>query len=96
MGGIVQEQGRLPEAQDGSKGPGDRPKPFFFRRRGPRPPKDLVFDYRDAENLKAFLTERGKIVPRRISKLSAKQQRDLTRHIKRARALGLLPYVRDA
>jgi small subunit ribosomal protein S18 len=54
---------------------------------------DFEFDYKDPNTLKHFLTERGKIVPRRISGLSAKQQRELTRHIKLARKIGLLPFT---
>ena len=51
------------------------------------------FDHKDAQQLRYFLTDRGKIVPRRVSGLSAKQQRALTRAIQRARNLGLLPYT---
>lgn len=51
------------------------------------------FDHKDAAQLRYFLTDRGKIVPRRISGLTAKQQRALTRAIKRSRNLGLLPYT---
>ncbi|HEY8429598.1 MAG TPA: 30S ribosomal protein S18 [Sandaracinaceae bacterium] len=54
---------------------------------------DFVFDYKDPQTLRHFITERGKIVPRRISGLSAKQQRELTRAIKRARMIALLPYT---
>ncbi|AKF08136.1 30S ribosomal protein S18 [Sandaracinus amylolyticus] len=54
---------------------------------------DFSFDYKDPQTLKHFITERGKIVPRRISGLSAKQQRDLTRAIKLARKISLLPYT---
>ena len=54
---------------------------------------DFVFDYKDPQTLKHFITERGKIVPRRISGLTAKQQRALTRAIKRARMIALLPYT---
>lgn len=53
----------------------------------------FTFDYKDAQQLKYFITERGKIVPRRISGLSAKQQRELTLAIKRARNVALLPYT---
>ena len=74
--------------------------PLGIRRRGgrKRPPTfvldaDFVFDYRDPQTLRHFITERGKIVPRRISGLSAKQQRSLTRAIKRARVIALLPYT---
>jgi small subunit ribosomal protein S18 len=52
-----------------------------------------VFDYKDPQQLKYFITERGKIVPRRISGLSAKQQRQLTLAVKRARNIALLPYT---
>lgn len=54
---------------------------------------ELVFDYKDPQQLKMFITERGKIVPRRISGLTAKQQRALTLAIKRARNIALLPYT---
>jgi small subunit ribosomal protein S18 len=70
------------------------------RKRGgrKRPPSfttepDFNFDYKDPQQLKYFITERGKIVPRRISGLSAKQQRQLTQAIKRARNIALLPYT---
>ncbi len=52
-------------------------------------------DYKDSERLSKFLTEKGKIVPRRITGLTAKQQRMLTRAIKRARHAGLLPFQVD-
>lgn len=52
-------------------------------------------DYKDAGRLRRFLTERGKILPRRISGNCANHQRQLTRAIKRARQLALLPYVID-
>ena len=54
---------------------------------------DFKFDYKDPQQLRHFITDRGKIVPRRITGLTAKQQRDLTRAIKRARNLALLPYT---
>lgn len=54
---------------------------------------DEVADYKDPARLKKFLTERGKVLPRRITGLSAKQQRDVSLAIKRARHLALLPYV---
>ena len=50
-------------------------------------------DYKDPARLKRFLTERGKVLPRRMTGLSAKQQRQVSLAIKRARHLGLLPYV---
>lgn len=54
----------------------------------------LYIDYKDYRLLREYTTERGKIVPRRISGTSAKHQRMLTRAIKRAREIALLPYVR--
>lgn len=54
---------------------------------------DFVFDYKDPQKLRYFITDRGKIVPRRISGLTAKQQRQLTLAIKRARNIALLPYT---
>ena len=70
------------------------------RRRGGRKkapglglPPDHKIDYKDPQQLRHFITDRGKIVPRRITGLNAKQQRDLTRAIKRARNIALLPYT---
>jgi small subunit ribosomal protein S18 len=54
---------------------------------------DFEFDYKDPQQLRYFLTERGKIVPRRISGLTATQQRALTLAVKRARNIALLPYT---
>ena len=53
----------------------------------------LVIDYKDAKSLRYFTTERGKIIPRRISGACAKHQRALTHAIKRARTISLLPFV---
>jgi small subunit ribosomal protein S18 len=55
--------------------------------------KELVIDYKNPQMLKNFLTDRGKIVPARISGLTARQQRQLTKAIKRARMLALLPFT---
>lgn len=52
-----------------------------------------IIDYKDAKSLKYFITERGKIIPRRISGTCAKHQRKLSLAIKRARTIALLPYV---
>ena len=52
-----------------------------------------VIDYKDVRLLQRFISERGKIVPSRITAVSAKKQRELAKAIKRARFLGLLPYV---
>ena len=50
-------------------------------------------DYKDLATLKGYITETGKIVPSRITAVSTKKQRELAQAIKRARHLGLLPYV---
>ncbi|MGA1868739.1 MAG: 30S ribosomal protein S18 [bacterium] len=52
-------------------------------------------DYKDVRRLRNFMTERGKIIPRRISGNCAKHQRQLTVAIKRARSIALLPYVAE-
>jgi small subunit ribosomal protein S18 len=55
--------------------------------------ESLVIDYKDPQALRYFVTERGKIVPRRISGTCAKHQRELTLAIKRARNIALLPFT---
>ncbi|HEY9880977.1 MAG TPA: 30S ribosomal protein S18 [Leptolyngbyaceae cyanobacterium] len=65
---------------------------YFRRRVSPIKPDEQI-DYKDVDLLRKFITERGKILPRRITGLTAKQQRDLTSAIKRARIIALLPYV---
>ncbi len=77
-----------------SKGAGAR-RPFFRRRKscpfsGPNAQK---IDFKDVRTLQRFISERGKIVPSRITAVSAKKQHDLARAIKRARYLALLPYI---
>ena len=52
-------------------------------------------DYKDTQRLRRYLSERGKIVPRRVTGTCARHQRQLTTAIKRARHLALLPYVTD-
>ena len=54
---------------------------------------DLVIDYKDVRMLRGFITERGKIVPRRISGNCAKCQRQIATAVKRARVIALLPYL---
>jgi small subunit ribosomal protein S18 len=55
--------------------------------------KDLVIDYKDIDMLSKYVTERGKILPSRITGVSAKYQRKLKKAIKRARASAMLPYA---
>ena len=70
-------------------------RPFFRRKKtcpfsGPNAPK---IDYKDVKMLNRYVTERGKIVPSRISAISAIKQRELSKAIKRARFLALMPYI---
>jgi small subunit ribosomal protein S18 len=65
---------------------------YFRRRISPIKPGDPI-DYKDVDLLRKYITERGKILPRRITGLTAKQQRDLTQAVKRSRLVALLPFV---
>ena len=70
-------------------------RPFFKRKKncpftGPNAP---LIDYRDVKLLSRYVTERGKIIPSRISSISTIKQRELSKAIKRARFLALMPYV---
>lgn len=96
----------MSEDNEGGEGRGERRRSVeppnitirrpFFRRRKASPfahagaPK---IDYKDVKLLQRFISERGKIVPRRITAVTAKEQRALALAIKRARELALLPYV---
>lgn len=57
--------------------------------------KSAVIDYKDAAKLRKFLSERGKILPRRVTSTCAMHQRELTLAIKRARQIAILPYVSE-
>ena len=72
-------------------------KPFFKRAKGcpftgPDAPE---IDWKDIKMLSRFISERGKIMPSRITNVSQKKQRELANAIKRARYMGLMPYVRQ-
>lgn len=70
----------------------------LFRRKKTCPfsgPNALAIDWKDTKTLSRFISEKGKIVPRRISFVSHKKQRELAKAIKRARYMGLLPYVNN-
>ena len=54
--------------------------------------KDLVLDYKNADQLKKFVNDKGKILPRRTTGCCAKHQRDITTAVKRARHIAVLPY----
>ena len=71
--------------------------PFLKRKKscplsGKNSPK---IDYKDTKLLKKYLSERGKIIPSRVTSVSAKKQRELTQAVKRARFMALLPYKMD-
>lgn len=57
--------------------------------------KDMVLDYKNAEQLKKFVNEKGKILPRRATGACAKHQRDITLAVKRARHIAVLPYTQN-
>ena len=78
-----------------SQSQGRKKKRVFHRRKVCRfcADSNLAIDYKDSKSLKYFTTERGKIIPRRISGTCAKHQRNLTHAIKRARTIALLPFV---
>ena len=65
---------------------------YYRKRLSPLAPNQPI-DYKDTDLLRKFITERGKILPRRLTGLTAKQQRDLTNAVKRARIVALLPFV---
>lgn len=80
-----------------SSGPGNSDSPFAKKRKSC--PFTLTkaesIDYKDVENLKQFITERGKILPRRITGVSYFYQKLLKKAIKRARHMALLPFVAE-
>lgn len=90
--------------REGGEG-GERPERKFGGRRGGRNKRRKVcyftvnkithIDYKDVDTLKKFISERGKILPRRVTGTSAKYQRMLTVAIKRARQIALLPYTTE-
>ena len=65
------------------------------RRRRMEGPVIELLNYKDVATLSHFMTEQGKILPKRTTKVTARFQRDLGRAIKRARYLALIPYIRD-
>ena len=77
------------------QGGGGARRPFFRRRKTCPFSGDYaqVIDYKDVRTLSRYISERGKIVPSRITAVSAKKQRELAKAIKRARNLALISYV---
>ncbi len=90
------DRDRKPGGDRGDKKPGGDKRRTFFKRRKTCPFKGdnaVAIDYKDIRLLSRYISERGKIVPSRITAVSQKAQRQLAREIKRARFLALLPYV---
>lgn len=78
------------------KAPRSKSKAFFQRKKVCRfCANKTKIDYKDADALRRFTTERGKILPRRMTGTCAKHQRKLALEIKRARAICLLPFVTE-
>lgn len=80
------------EIVTGDESYGDK-MPRRFQRRRPRQVIPDYVDWKDVDYLKQFIPERGKIMPRRISGITAKDQRRIATAIKRARTMALLPFV---
>ena len=76
------------------EGFGDK-APRRYQRRRPRQVVPDYVDWKDVELLRQFIPERGKIMPRRISGITAKDQRRIATAIKRARSMAMLPFVQD-
>lgn len=97
--GYAAEGSSYPSSRDrGDRERGDRgergERGRFFRKKICRfcSEKLVMLDYKESERLGKFLTEKGKIIPRRVTGVCAKHQRGLTRSIKRARHAALLPF----
>lgn len=91
------ERSERPERGEGRDGAGAGKKTFFRRKKtcpfsGPKAP---AIDWKDVRLLGRFVSERGKMVPSRITAVSQKKQRELAQAIKRARFMALMPYVRN-
>ncbi|MBC8041972.1 MAG: 30S ribosomal protein S18 [Rhizobacter sp.] len=80
----------------GSGRPGQRNAQQNQRKRAvPNKNQVIFFDYRDDRKLRRFINEQGKIIPRRVTGLTAREQRLLTKSIKWARHLAIIPFVSD-
>ncbi len=88
----VENEGREDETRENGRGKG---KTFFRKRVCRFCANKAKIDYKDSDALRRFTTERGKILPRRITGTCAKHQRELAGAIKRARAICLLPFVAE-
>lgn len=95
QGGPNRGRGGNFKGQEGGGG-GFSKKRMYFRKKVCRfcVDKNLKIDYKEVDILRRFVTEGGKIIPKRISGNCSKHQRQLSNEIKRARAVALLPYVK--
>lgn len=86
---------RKPFVKRSGPGGSDMPRRRMGRRKGCRFCADttITINYKEVDNIRHFLTERGKIIPRRITGNCAKHQRKLCSEIKRARNIALLPFI---
>ena len=103
---VAEETAPAQEAAAEAKAPAQRTerpeRPDYRNNRRPRKKvcqfcadKSATIDYKDTAKLRKFISERGKILPRRITGNCAKHQRALTVEIKRARHMAIMPYVQD-
>ena len=83
------------DGRDGDDKRGGRGKVFFKKKVCRFCIQKLKIDYKDPDSLRRFITERGKILPRRITGTCSKHQRALALAIKQSRSIALLPYVND-
>ncbi|MDR1863897.1 MAG: 30S ribosomal protein S18 [Treponema sp.] len=83
------------DGRDGDSGRGGKGKVYFKKKVCKFCVQKLKIDYKDPDTLRRFITERGKILPRRITGTCAKHQRALALAIKRARIIALLPFVAE-
>ena len=81
--------------EDEGRGRNGKGKAFFHKKVCRFCANKAKIDYKDADGLRRFTTERGKILPRRITGTCSRHQKELANAIKRARAICLLPYVAD-
>lgn len=99
---VVAEAAPAQEAASAENRPARTERPDYRNNRRPRKKvcqfcadKNATIDYKDTAKLRKFISERGKILPRRVTCTCAMHQRELTEAIKRARQVALLPYVAD-
>ncbi len=92
----ARDRGDREDSRDGDDRRGGKGGKVFFKKKVCKfCNQKLKIDYKDADVLRRFITERGKILPRRITGTCAKHQRALAVAIKRARMIALLPFVAD-